>query len=159
MIIYTKDNGFEFVSKASDKHYRLYEGKSYKGNTTSDRILIWDEESDKLVNFVYGANILEVHDIDTACADYVAEYEAEQRTSRRAEIVATYRFTDAGVKAFLDCASADFFEEMEKDYTSQNLGQFDIVVSCGKHSINIPLGAEEWEAVNVMLNECMEVNK
>ena len=119
-------------------------------------MIMWDEERNRFANYVYGATSLfeNIAELDDNVRYYVDEYEAKQKQNN---IAVGYRFTKAGVKAFLDNASADFFADM--DDGGEHLDQFDIVVSCGKHSIRIPLGAEEWNSVDTMLRECLEVNE
>lgn len=161
MITYHKEYGCWFQTTEDAKHYALYEAKTYKHNTTSDRVIIWDEDNDEMVNFVYGATILSVDELDKAVSEYVAEYEAKQKAEEKTKVKAfvKHNFTRAGVNEFISDASEAFFEEMEKDFENQHLENFDIVVSCGKHSVRIPLGAEEWDFVNEMLNNCLEVNE
>lgn len=154
MITYHKEYGCWFQMTENSKHYALYEAKTYKHNTTSDRVIIWDEDNDEMVNFVYGATILGVDELDKAVSDYVAEYEAKKTAKAKRH----YSLNKAGVKAFEDKASADFFEEMEKPWEEQNLGKFDIIVSVGDHQISVPLGAEEWNDLVVWLSECEEAN-
>lgn len=158
MITYHKEYGCWFQMTEDAKHYALYEAKTYKHNSTSDRVIIWDEDNDEMVNFVYGATILGVDELDKAVSEYVAEYEARQKAEARAkdEIVATYKITKAGVRAFLDEASTDFFAEMEKPWDDQHLENYDIVISCGKRKISIPLGAEEWNGIEVLLTDAAE---
>ena len=159
MITYHKEYGCWFQMDENAKHYALYEATAYKHNTTSDRVLIWDEDNDELVNFVYGANILGVDDLDKAVTEYVAEYEAKKSKPSKASAFIKHEFTKAGVQSFENQASADFFEEFEKPYDDQHLENFDIMVSCGKHQIRIPLGAEEWNELINYLKECLEVNE
>lgn len=156
MITYTKQNGCFFQMNEGAKIYDLYEMQVYKGKTTSDIIAIFDHDNDCIVNHVYGANTISVDELDEVVSEYVTEYETKLKAKTKTEIVANYKFSKAGVKAFLEHASDDFFEEMDKDLDLQNLSQFDIVVSCGKHSISIPLGAEEWGYVEEMLEDAAE---
>ena len=156
MITYTKQNGCFFQMNEDAKHYHLYEMQAYKGKATSDIIAIFDHDNDCIVNHVYGANTISVAELDEVVTEYVTEYEIRQKAKVKNEIVANYKFSKAGVKAFLGHASNDFFEEMDKDLDLQNLAQYDIVVSCGKHSISIPLGAEEWGCVEEMLENAVE---
>lgn len=156
MITYHKEYGCWFQMTEDAKHYALYEAKTYKHNTTSDRVIIWDEDNDEMVNFVYGATILGIDELDKAVSEYVAEYETRRKAEASAKTEWAYRFTKAGVKAFLDNASEDFFAEMNKNLIEQDLGKFDIVVSCGKHKIRVPLGAEEWEGLESWLNDAIE---
>lgn len=156
MITYHKEYGCWFQMTEDSKHYALYEATTYKHKSTSDRVIIWDEDNDEMVNFVYGANILSIDELDKAVSEYVAEYEAKQKAPKAK---ATYRFTKAGIEAFEDMASTDFFAEMEKPFEDQHLEKFDIIVSCGKHSIRIPFGAQEWDAAVQMLNDCLEANQ
>lgn len=155
MITYHKEYGCWFQMTEDSKHYALYEAKTYKHNSTSDRVIIWDEDNDEMVNFVYGANVLSVDELDKAVSEYVTEYEARQKTEAKATQKAevSYRFTRAGVKAFLADASAEFFEDM--DNGGEHLDQFDIGVSCGKRSIRVPLGAEEWNGIEVWLEDAI----
>ena len=78
MIEYRKDVGCYYVHETNGKHYHLYEAKTYKHHTTSDRIIIWDEDEDKMVNFVYGATIIEIDELDEMVSHYVTEYEAKR---------------------------------------------------------------------------------
>ena len=157
MITYDKDYGCWFQMDFDSKHYGLFEMKTYKHNSTSDIVVVWDHDNHEFVNYVYGANVQSVDVLDKVVSDYVAEYEAKRNEKPKQEIAVNYRFNKAGVKAFVDGASADFFADM--DDGGEHLDQFDIVVSCGKHQIKIPLGAEEWNSLEEMLNECLEVNE
>lgn len=156
MIIYEKKNGWSFLSEDTEKQYSLYEMVSYRGHSTSDIITIWDHANDCFVNHVYGANSTSIEELSDIIAEYVKEYETKEKAKATAEIAASYKFSKAGVKAFLEYASDDFFAEMEKEWDEQNLAQFDIVVSCGKHSITVPLGAEEWGCIEAMLEDSLE---
>lgn len=156
MITYNKKSGWGFIGEESGKQYSLYEMVSYRGNTTSDIIVIWDHDSDCIVNHVYGANSTSIEELSDIITEYVKEYETKEKEKEKAEIAASYKFTKTGVKAFLEYASDDFFKEMDKEPEEQNLAQFDIVVSCGKHSISVPLGAEEWGNVESLLYDSLE---
>jgi hypothetical protein len=156
MITYNKKSGWCFIGEESGKQYSLYEMVSYRGNTTSDIIIIWDHDSDCIVNHVYGANSTSIEELSDIITEYVKEYETKEKEKEKAEIAASYKFTKTGVKAFLEYASDDFFEEMDKEPEEQDLAQFDIVVSCGKHSISVPLGAEEWGNVESLLYDSLE---
>ena len=159
MITYDKRFGCWFQMDENSRHYALYEMMSYKHNSTSDIVVIFDHDHDSIVNYVYGANVLCVDELDKAVSEYVEEYEAMARGEAKVGCSASYRFTKAGVKAFLENASKDFFEEMDHELENQDLSKFDIVISCGKHKIRIPLGAEEWNCVEEMLEDCLEVNE
>ena len=154
MIIWDKTNGYAYENETNGKRYSLFEAKSYQGEATSDIVIMWDEEKNCFANYVYGAtNLFEnIAEFDDTVRYYVEKYEATKKA-----VAVNYRFTKAGVKAFIDGASTEFFEDM--DNGGEHLDQFDIVVSCGKHSIRIPLGAEEWNSLEEMLNECLEVNE
>lgn len=154
MITYHKEYGCWFQMTENSKHYELYEAITYKHKSTSDRVLIWDVDNDELVNFVYGANSLGVDELDKIVTEYVAEYEAKRNKPSKARAFIKHDFTKAGVKAFTENASKDFFAEM--DIGGENLDQFDIVVSCGKHKIRVPLGAEEWDGIESWLNDAIE---
>lgn len=159
MITYHKEYGCWFQMTEDSKHYSLFEMTTYKHKSTSDIIAIWDYDNHEFVNYLYGANTISVDELDKAVSEYVAEYEAKKKAEEKAkaEVLAKYKFTKAGVSAFLADASAEFFEDM--DNGGEHLDQFDIVVSCGKRSIRIPLGAEEWGSVETMLADCLEVNE
>lgn len=156
MIIWDKKNGYRYEDEQTNKVYGLLEGMCYKGECTSDSIIIWDDEEMCLVNYVQGATFLyeDISELDNTIKQYVDEYKAKQKAKVKA--FAKYEFTKAGVKAFLDDASTEFFAEMEKDYDDQNLEQYYINVSCGKRKITVPLGAEEWNALDSWLTECVE---
>lgn len=159
MITYHKEYGCWFQMTEDSKHYSLFEMTTYKHKSTSDIIAIWDYDNHEFVNYLYGANTISVDELDKMVSEYVAEYEAKQKAKRKARVFVKHEFTYAGIKAFEDQASTDFFAEMEKPFDDQDLSKFDIMVSCGKHQIRIPFGAQEWDSVVSMLNECWEVNQ
>ena len=158
MITYDKNYGCWFQMDGCAIHYPLYEMKTYKGNSTSDIIVIFDHDNDRIVNHVYGANTIAIDELDKVVTEYVEEYEAKQREEAKvkAEVSANYKFSKAGVKAFLDDASTDFFAEMDKDWDEQHLEQFDVVVTCGKRQIVVPLCAEQWGCIEECLTEAVE---
>jgi hypothetical protein len=151
MIIWDKKNGYTYEDETNGKRYGLFEAKCYQGEASSDIVIIWDEEKNQFANYVYGADSLfgHIEELDNTIKYYVGE---ATKATPKAEV--TYRFTKAGVKAFLADASTEFFEDM--DNGGEHLDQFDIVVSCGKRSIRVPLGAEEWNALEDWLTECVE---
>ena len=151
MIIWDKKNGYTYEEETNGKRYSLFEAKCYQGEATSDIVIIWDEEKNQFANYVYGADSLFEHieELDNTIKYYVGE--ATKKTPK-AEV--SYRFTKAGVKAFLADASAEFFEDM--DNGGEHLDQFDIVISCGKRKIAVPLGAEEWNSIEAFLSDAVE---
>lgn len=161
MIIWDQKNGYTYKDEATNKEYTLHELMCYKGTASSDIVGIWDEKNNCFANYVYGAEFLDksIEELNNTIKFYVDAYEAKQKAETKAKAFIKYEFTKAGVKAFLEKASDDFFAEMEKEWEVQNLGQFDIEISCGKHKVRIPLGAEEWNSVEVMLADCLEVNE
>jgi hypothetical protein len=159
MIIWDKRNGYSYKDEANGKHYSVYEAKCYEGECTSDIVIIWDDERNCVANHVYGATFLHenIEELNNTIKFYVDEYETKKKANV-AKVAHKHGFSSAGVKAFIDQASADFFAEMEKPYDEQHLENYDIVVSCGKHKIGVPLGAEEWNEIEAWLNYCLEVN-
>lgn len=160
MIIWDKKNGYTYKDETTRKEYSLHEMKCYQGEASSDIVAIWDDASNCFANYVYGAEFLHesIEELNNTIKFYVDDYEAKQKekAKAKAEIVAKYKCTKAGVKAFLDEASTDFFAEMEKPWDDQHLENFDIVISCGKRKISIPLGAEEWNGIEVLLTDAAE---
>ena len=156
MIIWDKRNGYIYEDEQTHKRFSLLEAKAYDGEATSDIVVIWDEKKNCFADYVYGATFLHenIAELDNVVSDYVADYEAKQKATAQAEIAINYKFTKAGVKAFLDGASTDFFEDM--DNGGEHLDQFDVVVSCGKHQIRIPLGAEQWNGFEIFLNDAID---
>lgn len=159
MITYHKDYGCWFQMSEDSRHYGLFEMKTYKHNSTSDIVVVWDHDNHEFVNYVYGANTLSVDELDKIVTEYVTEYEAKRKRAHKARAYIKHGFNEAGIKDFEDQASADFFEEFEKPYDDQHLENFDIMVSCGNHQIRIPLGAEEWNELTYYLKGCLEVNQ
>ena len=161
MIIWDKKNGYTYEDEQTHKRYSLLEGKCYKGECTSDSIIMWDDEKMCFADYVQGATFLykDIEELDQTIKGYIDAYEAKQTEKRKARAFIKHSFSDAGIKAFEDQASADFFEEFEKPFDDQDLTKFDIMVSCGKHQIRIPLGAEEWNELTYFLKECLEVNQ
>ena len=160
MIIWDKKNGYTYKDEDTSKEYSLSEMTCYQGTASHDIVAIWDDKNNCFANYVYGAEFLHknIEELNNTIKFYVDAYESKQTEKRKARAFIKHEFTNAGIKAFEDQASADFFEEFEKDWDDQNLQQFDIVVSCGKHQIRIPLGAEEWNELTYYLKECLEVN-
>ena len=158
MIIWDKKNGYAYKDEATNKEYTLHELTCYKGTASSDIVGIWDEENNCFANHVYGAEFLDgnIEELNNTIKFYVDAYEAKRKTQTKAKAFIKYEFTKAGVKAFIDQASNDFFEEMDKDYEDQHLERFDIEISCGKHKVRIPLGAEQWNALENCLTDAIE---
>lgn len=154
MIYWSKRDGYTYKDEDTYKEYSLYEMMAYRGAASSDVVAIWDEERNCFANYVHGATFLheDIEELNKTIKQYVDKYEAKAK----ATAITKHPFSEAGVKAFEDKASADFFEEMEKDFVEQDLTKYDIVLTCGKHRISIPLGAEEWDSVVEMLNNCLE---
>lgn len=159
MIIWDKKNGYTYKDEATRKEYTLHEMMCYKGVASSDIVAIWDEENNCFANYVYGAEFLheDIEELNNTIMFYVDDYEAKRNKPSKAKAFIKYDFTKAGIEAFKDRASADFFAEM--DNGGEHIDKFDILVSCGKHQIRIPLGAEEWDSVEDMLSECWEANQ
>ena len=160
MIIWDKKNGYIYEDEQTHKRYSTYEAKCYQGECTSDIVIIWDDKNNCVANYVYGATFLHesIEELNNTIKFYVDDYEAKRSKPSKARAFLKYEFTKAGIQAFEDRASADFFAEMEKPFDDQYLEKFDIMVSCGKHQIRIPFGAQEWDSLLEMLDECLEVN-
>ena len=161
MIIWDKKNGYTYKDEDTQKEYTLHEMACYQGTASSDIVAIWDSKNNCFANYVYGAEFLHqnIEELNNTIKFYVDDYEAKRNKPIKARAFIKYEFTKAGIEAFKDRASADFFAEMEKPFDDQQLEKYDILVSCGKHQIRIPLGAEEWNSVEEMLDECLEVNQ
>lgn len=151
MIIWDKKNGYTYEDETNRKRYELFEAKCYQGEATSDIVIIWDEKENCFTNYVYGANNLFEHIEEL---DNTIKYYVDESTKKTPKADVSYRFTKAGVKAFLADASAEFFEDM--DNGGEHLDQFDIVISCGKRKIAVPLGAEEWNSIEAFLADAVE---
>lgn len=160
MIIWDKKNGYTYKDETTYKEYSLHEMKCYQGEASSDIVAIWDDANNCFANYVYGAEFLHesIEELNNTIKFYVDDYEAK-RKKQKARAFIKHSFSYAGINAFEDQASTDFFAEMEKPFDDQDLSKFDIMVSCGKHQIRVPFGAQEWDSVVSMLNECWEVNQ
>lgn len=160
MIIWDKKNGYTYKDEDTSKEYSLSEMTCYQGTASHDIVAIWDDAKNCFANYVYGAEFLHenIEELNNTIKFYVDAYETKQTEKRKARAFIKHSFSDAGIKAFEDQASADFFEEFEKPFDDQDLPKFDIFVSCGKHQIRIPLGAEEWNELIYYLKNCLEVN-
>lgn len=145
MIIYTKDNGCYFVRESTEKHYHLYEAMTYKGKTTSDRIIIWDEDADKMVNFVYGANGIGVEELDKMVSAYVEEYEAKQK--KRVPVSTAYSFTRDGVRHWLN--------DVVEDILDKNICE-DYLISHAHRVIRLPDLAHIHEGLQYLLETALE---
>ena len=161
MIIWDKRNGYTYKDESTSKEYSLSELSCYHGEASHDIVAIWDNKNNCFANYVYGAEFLHknIEELNNTIKLYVDDYEAQRNKQSKTKAFVKHEFTNAGITAFLDQASNDFFAEMEKPYEDQHLEKFDIMVSCGKHQIRIPLGAQEWDEVEAMLIECWEVNQ
>ena len=144
MITYHKDYGCWFQMTEDSKHYALYEATTYKHKSTSDRVIIWDEDNDEMVNFVYGANVLSIDELDKAVSEYVAEYEAKQKAPKAK---ATYRFTKAGISAWCGDVVEDILDKgICESYT----------ISHGNRVIKLPDLAEVHQLLEDFLKEAEE---
>lgn len=146
MIIYTKENGCYFVRETTEKHYHLFEAMTYKGHTTSDRVIIWDEDTDQMVNFVYGANSISVEELDQMVSDYVEEYEAKQK--KRVPVSITYKLTRDGVRLWLSDVVDDI---LDHDRTG------DYIITHEGRSIRLPDLAEIHEQLGYFLEEAEKI--
>lgn len=63
-------------------------------------------------------------------------------------------FTKTGVQFFTRSALGDIFSEMDKGNEPPN-----IIITVGRHSIEIPTHAEVWEELEEFLNKNLEVFK
>lgn len=158
MIIWDKKNGYIYEDEQTHKRYSTYEAKCYEGECTSDIVIIWDEKNNCFANYVYGATFLHesIEELNNTIKFYVDDYEAKRNKRSKTRAFIKHEFTKAGIENFIEHASTDFFEEMNNG--GEHLDQFDIVVSCGKNQIRIPLGAEEWDCVEAMLTNCLEAS-
>lgn len=156
MIIYTKENGCYFERESTGKHYHLYEMETYKGNTTSDIIAIWDHDNDCLVNHLYGANLISVEDLDRDVSAYVEEYERKKR-AEAVQISVQYKFTEDGVKRFMKNAYDNIFEAMDNcNPMTDDYGDHDIYIRIGCHEIRIPDVAYAYQAMEDYLKDVVE---
>lgn len=156
MIIWDRKNGYVYEDEQTHKRYSTYEAKCYEGECTSDIVIIWDDKNNCFANYVYGATFLHesIEELDNTIKFYVDDYEAKRNNQSKKRAFIKYEFTKAGVSAFLDKASTDFFEEM--DNGGEHLDKFDIVVTCGKHKISMPLGAYLWDRLTDCLTDAVE---
>jgi hypothetical protein len=148
MITYTKENGCHYAHEATGKQYFLYEAMTYKGRTTSDRIVIWDEDEDKFVNFVYGANSIGMAELDSMVSAYVEEYEAKRSKSEAVRPHITYKLTRMGVKLWAEDVVDDI---LDRDITG------DYIITHAHRSIRIPDLAEIHEQLSLFLEEAEKI--
>lgn len=158
MITYHKEYGCWFQMTEDSKHYSLYKMRPYSGEDTLDIMAVFDYDSKETVGIICDSTLFDLEDLDCMIESKVLAYEAKQKASKKANAKTKHPFTSAGVNEFEAQVSSEFFEEMEKDWEDQRLDKFDIVVSCGKHQVCVPLGAEEWSEIIVCLRDCLEVN-
>lgn len=144
MIIYTKRDGYRYEDERTGRKYSLLEMKTYGGMSTSDIIMIWDEETDAPANWVYGASLYE-HDaqkLDELIREYI---EANQK--RKRETVATYGFTRSGVNAFM--------RDVTDDILDRDICEWFALNHAGRE-IRIPDTAMAYEALEVFLQEAID---
>lgn len=144
MITYDSKNGCYYHNET--RHYHLYEAMTYKGDTTSDIIIIFDHDRDHVVNYVYGASTIGMRELDDVVTDYVNEYE-----SNLAENAKTYAFTKAGTRLFLNSAMDDIYKALEDDREPMP----DIKITVGNHQITVPMMAEIWEDFETFIHEAI----
>lgn len=156
MIIYTKNDGCYFEREATGKHYHLYELETYKGDTTSDIIAIMDHDENSFVNYLYGANVISIEDLDKAVGSYVEEYESKKQ-AKAVQTAVTYKFTEDGIKRFMQSAYDDIFKAMEAvNPMTDFYGDHDIHVKIGCHEITIPDVAYAYQAFEEYLKDVLE---
>lgn len=147
MIIWSKKNGYAYEDEFTHKRYSIFEAITYKGESSTDAVAIWDDEEEQFVNYLYGADFLykNLAYFDEAVSCCIKEYEEKEK--------ARYRFTKAGVRLFVEKASDDFFKAMEE---GEDLEPYNIDITVGNHRIVVPLGAMEWDGLETWLKECAE---
>lgn len=144
MIIWDKKNGYTYEDETNEKRYSLFEAKCYQGEATSDIVIIWDEEKNQFVNYVYGASDLFKHidELDNTIKYYVGE---ATKKAPKAEII--YPLNKAGVNAWCSDVIDDILErEIYCDYT----------LSHGNRIIKLPDLAEVHECIEVFLRDSEE---
>lgn len=130
MIIWDKRNGYSYEDEQTHKRYSLYEAECYKGEATSDILIIWDEELNRFTNYVYGASTLfeNLAELDDTIRQYVDDHKKLEPTTK-----IVYPLTKAGVSAWCSDVVDDILErEICCDY----------IISHGNRFIKIPDLAE-----------------
>lgn len=147
MIIWSKREGYNYESERTHKRYSLLEGMCYKGECTSDSIIIWDDENLCFANYVQGATFLHenIEELDKTIKQYVDEYEAMAEAKQNGTIV--YPLTKAGVKAW----SADVVD----DICDRGICGDYIISRCNRQ-IKLPDLAEVHELLERFLEDAEE---
>lgn len=137
----TDSNGYYYEDETTGERFALVELKSLGATTTSDIVGIWDEENNEFRGYFYGATLYEN---DPKQLDELVQQYIEKPKQKTAEPVVSYAFTKTGSKAFCDDVVSDFFEAMDND---EDLRAYDIHVTVGKRTIEIPMFADVYEGL------------
>lgn len=148
MITYHKEYGCWFQMDETARHYHLYEMTTYKHKSTSDIIVVFDHDSDTIVNHVYGANTISIDELDKIVTEYVEEYEAKQkREKEKRERVVRYEFTRAGVTAFE--------RDVIDDILDRDICEWFTLTHAGRE-LRIPDTAMAYEGMETFLQEAID---
>lgn len=147
MITYNKEYGCWFQLTDDSRHYGLFEMMTYKHNSTSDILVVFDHDNDTIVNHVYGANVLSVDELDKIVTEYVQAYESKLKAEEKREAVVRYEFTRAGVSVFERDVLDDILErDICEWFTLNHAGR----------EIRIPDTAMAYEGLEVFLKEAID---
>lgn len=151
MLTYDKNNGFYYHN--DERHYHLYEMKTYLGDKTSDILVIFDHDRDTIVNHVYGATTIRPDELDRIVTEYVQQYERELRTPKapEPEKINEYTFDKLGVNGFLGDSLEDIFEALDNGQTEP-----DLVLTLGEQKIRVPILAQTWELFERFMRDALE---
>lgn len=147
MITYHKEYGCWFQLTEDSKHYALMEMTPYKGEGTSDIIAIWDEDNREIVNWIYGASIFDIADLDHNVERYVTAYEKRKREKEKRERVVRYDFTRAGVTAFE--------RDVIDDILDRDICEWFTLTHAGRE-LRIPDTAMAYEGMETFLQEAID---
>lgn len=105
MLIWTKGDGYAYEDERTGRRYSLLEMKALGTDRTSDIIMIWDDETDTPVNWVYGATLYtkpaELDEVIREC------FEANGAPKWRG---LRYRFSPRGVERWKEEVVDDILE-------------------------------------------------
>lgn len=144
MIIWSKHEGFYYEDESNGNRYALLEMTSYRGETTSDIIAIWEEEHNTFIDYVYGASHLyeNLTELDETIKHYVDKY-----NKKGLKTTANYPLTKSGVKAWA-CDVVD--DILDRDITG------DFVITHCNRTIKLPDLADVYEMITGFLEEVAE---
>lgn len=158
MLKFTSCDGFVYVDEGTKKEFSLFDTSNLGGQTTPDIIVIFDDEAQKVVNYIYGATLCmdgekAIRELDKNIKHYVDEYIKRDMNPPTIK----YPFDANGAKRFMSDAYDDIFKAMEDcNPMTDDYGDHDIYIRINGREIRVPDLAGCYELLDTYLKDSVE---